>query len=76
MVEKISISLDTDVFKKIEKMRGNRTQFRSKYINSVLRKALNLTGTEEKKIIAPVPTANHDGRKPATRIMDVPAHDQ
>ncbi len=45
--KKISISIDLDVFEAIEKMRGTRTQFRSEFVNAVLRKKLGL----DKKVI-------------------------
>jgi len=38
----ISVSLDTDVFKKIERMRGTKPHFRSGFINDVLRERLGL----------------------------------
>lgn len=64
-VTKISISLDFDVFERIEQLRGSRTQYRSKFINGVLRQVLGLHGNkisseldEKKIIIAPVPNAN------------------
>jgi metal-responsive CopG/Arc/MetJ family transcriptional regulator len=39
---KISISLEDEVFQHIEKMRGNKTQFRSQYINQALREKMGL----------------------------------
>ena len=46
---KKTITLEIKVFEALEKLRGNRQQFTSQYINDVLKEKLGLTGkaTEE-----------------------------
>jgi metal-responsive CopG/Arc/MetJ family transcriptional regulator len=46
-VKKISISVDIDVFHRLEQLRAGRTQFRSEYINTVLRTDLGLEKVEK-----------------------------
>ena len=46
MKNKISITLDDEVFEHIETLRGTRTQFRSEYINDALREKMGFEKTE------------------------------
>jgi len=43
-MKKISITVDDEVFQRIEEMRGNKTQFRSWYINVAIREKIGLPG--------------------------------
>ena len=41
-VQKITISIEPEVFQRIEILRGTKTKFRSAYINQALREKLGL----------------------------------
>jgi metal-responsive CopG/Arc/MetJ family transcriptional regulator len=45
-----SINFEKDVFEKMEELRGTNTQFRSKFINNVLREKLGLPQKGAKKM--------------------------
>lgn len=43
-IERLTISLQPEVFQALESLRGSKTHFRSGYINEILRKEFGLTG--------------------------------
>jgi len=48
MNKKFSISVDMDVFQRLEELRGNKTQFRSGFINSLLKEKLGIPERPER----------------------------
>jgi len=41
-IERFTICVEPEVFRALEKLRGTRTQFRSKFINDILREKMGL----------------------------------